>query len=109
MFNPEINSKTQNNNKPTKNNRNVTELIICFRPRQKRKHNRTICTRAKHNNYMMQWHDKVTICFRASNVSLSNIVDFGQVKSRKKHNKVLTYTRVKNIDLSTIVDLGQVK
>ena len=58
---------------------------------------------------MMQWHDKVTIWFRASNVSLSNIVDFGQVKSTKKHNKVLTYTRVKNIDLSTIVDLGQVK
>ena len=41
----------------------------------------------------MQWHDKVPICFRASNVSLSNIVDFGHEKNTKQHNKT-TYLPV---------------
>ena len=80
LFKPDVNSKTQN----IKNSWNVTERIICFRPRQKRWNNSTICTRRKHNNYMTQWHDEVPICFRASNVSLSNIVDFGRVKNTKK-------------------------
>ena len=36
---------------------------------------------------MTHWHGKVIIYFRASNVSLSNIVEFGQVKNTKKDNK----------------------
>ena len=36
LFNPDINSKMQNNKKLTKkNNRNVTVRNICFRPKQK--------------------------------------------------------------------------
>ena len=35
LFNPDVNSKIQNNKKTSnKNSRNVTERIICFRPTQ---------------------------------------------------------------------------
>ena len=43
---------------------------------------------------MIQWHDKVPIYFRARNVSLSNIVDFGQVKNTKKKDNKTNYLPV---------------
>ena len=88
LFNPDINSKMQNNKKLTKkNNRNVTVRNICFRPKQKWRNNTTIRTKTRHKSHMAYWHDKVPTFFRASNVSLSNIDDFGQRKIQKKHNK----------------------
>ena len=53
LFNPNVNTKIQNNKKLTKKkNQNVAEEITCFRARQKRKNNRRVRTRTKHNNYM---------------------------------------------------------
>ena len=85
LFNPVVNSKMQNNKKLTKkkkkkNSRKVTEWTICFGPKQKWRSNTTISTRTRHNNHTMHLHDKVPTCFKTSNVSLSDIVDFGQVE-----------------------------
>ena len=57
---------------------------------------------------IVTWYDDST---RADHVSLSNIVDFGQVNLTIQNDmaKVLTCARVSNVSLSNIVDFGQVK
>ena len=53
LFNPVVNSKIQNKKTDKNNSRNFAKRIICFkRPIQKRRNNKTIRTKTKHNNNM---------------------------------------------------------
>ena len=61
----------------------INELFVLAQD----KNEQTIQQYAQEQNITITWHDTVPTCTKPNNVSLSNIVDFGQVQ-----RKILTLT-----------------